>query len=75
MGAFEFSPFREGTAAMVDMLAQSRALTVLGGGDTDVAVSETGKSDKMDYISTGGGAFLMLLQNGGDLPGISALDD
>lgn len=73
MGVFELSPFSKGTVSMIDALARSQALTILGGGDTDVAVSDTGKSDKIDYISTGGGAFLMLLENG-ELPGISALD-
>lgn len=74
MGVFELSPFSRGTFSMVDTLARSQALTILGGGHTDVAVSETGKTDKIDYISTGGGAFLMLLENG-ELPGINALDD
>ncbi len=74
MGVFELSPFSKGTVSMVEALARSQALTILGGGDTDVAVSETGKSDKIDYISTGGGAFLMLLENG-ELPGISALEN
>ena len=74
MGVFELSPFSKGTYSIVDILARSPALTILGGGDTDVAVTETGKSDKIDYISTGGGAFLKLLENG-ELPGIKALDD
>jgi phosphoglycerate kinase len=74
MGVFELSPFSKGTVSMVEALARSQALTILGGGDTDVAVSDTGKSDKIDYISTGGGAFLMLLENG-ELPGITALDE
>ena len=74
MGVFELSPFSKGTFSMVDILVNSRALTILGGGDTDVAVHATGNSDKIDYISTGGGAFLMLLENG-ELPGINALDD
>ncbi|UCG39438.1 MAG: phosphoglycerate kinase [bacterium] len=74
MGVFELSPFSQGTFSIVDALARSNALTILGGGDTDVAVHATGNSDKIDYISTGGGAFLMLLEKG-DLPGISALDD
>ena len=59
---------------MVEALAGSQALTILGGGDTDVAVHASGNSDKIDYISTGGGAFLMLLEKG-ELPGINALDD
>jgi len=74
MGVFEVSPFSKGTISMVETLANSTALTILGGGDTDVAVHSTGNSDKIDYISTGGGAFLMLLEKG-ELPGINALDD
>jgi phosphoglycerate kinase len=74
MGVFELSPFSKGTFSMVDTLAKCRALTIIGGGDTDVAVHATGNSDKIDYISTGGGAFLMLLEKG-ELPGINALDD
>lgn len=73
MGVFELSPFSIGTFSMVDILANCRAQTIIGGGDTDVAVSATGNSDKIDYISTGGGAFLMLLEKG-ELPGINALD-
>ncbi len=74
MGVFELSPFSRGTISMVEILANCRALTILGGGDTDVAVHSTGKWEKIDYISTGGGAFLMLLEKG-ELPGINALDD
>jgi phosphoglycerate kinase len=74
MGVFELTPFSRGTYSIVDALAGSQALTILGGGDTDVAVHATGNSDKIDYISTGGGAFLMLLEKG-ELPGINALDD
>jgi len=74
MGVFEFSQFSIGTFSMVDILSNCRALTIIGGGDTDVAVHATGNSDKIDYISTGGGAFLMLLEKG-ELPGISVLDD
>lgn len=73
MGVFELSPFCKGTFAIVDTLARSQALTILGGGDTDVAVHATGNSDRIDYISTGGGAFLKLLETG-ELPGINALD-
>ena len=74
MGVFELSPFSIGTFSMVDILAKSRALTIIGGGDTDVAVHSSGNWDKIDYISTGGGAFLMLLERG-ELPGINALND
>jgi phosphoglycerate kinase len=74
MGLFELSPFSKGTFSMADTLANCRALTIIGGGDTDVAVHATGNSDKIDYISTGGGAFLRLLEKG-ELPGFNALDD
>ncbi|GBE14252.1 MAG TPA: phosphoglycerate kinase [Proteobacteria bacterium] len=73
MGVFELSPFSKGTFAIVETLARSQALTILGGGDTDVAVHATGNSDRIDYISTGGGAFLKLLETG-ELPGVNALD-
>ncbi|MCJ7499126.1 phosphoglycerate kinase [bacterium] len=74
MGVFELPPFSKGTFSIVETLANSQALTILGGGDTDVAVHATGNSDKIDYISTGGGAFLLFLEKG-ELPGINALDD
>jgi phosphoglycerate kinase len=74
MGVFELSQFSKGTFSMVDIVARSPALTILGGGDTDVAVHVTGNSEKIDYISTGGGAFLKLLETG-ELPGLNALDD
>ena len=73
MGVFEFPQFSHGTFSIVDALAGSSALTILGGGDTDVAVHLTGNWEKIDYISTGGGAFLMLIEKG-ELPGINALD-
>ena len=72
MGAFETELFSHGTMAMVDSLIDSKALTIVGGGDTDVAVHKAGKADKISYISTGGGAFLELLE-GKTLPGIAAL--
>jgi phosphoglycerate kinase len=74
MGVFELSPFSKGTFSMVDTLANCRGLTIIGGGDTDVAVHATGNSDKIDYISTGGGAFIRLLEKG-ELPGFNALED
>jgi phosphoglycerate kinase len=73
MGVFEMDAFSRGTSAMVHMVANSPALTIVGGGDTDVAVHKTGESDKITYISTGGGASLELLE-GKVLPGIAALE-
>ena len=67
-------PFSQGTMAMVHALANSKALTIVGGGDTDVAVHQAGESSKISYISTGGGAFLELLE-GKQLPGILALEN
>ncbi len=73
MGVFEIDAFSRGTMAMVDCLANSYALTIVGGGDTDVAVHKAGETDRITYISTGGGAFLELLE-GKTLPGVAALD-
>ena len=72
MGAFEMDAFSRGTMAMVQKLATSHALTIVGGGDTDVAVHRAGESANISYISTGGGAFLMLME-GKELPGVTAL--
>ncbi|MDY6855815.1 MAG: phosphoglycerate kinase [Thermodesulfobacteriota bacterium] len=72
MGAFEMDAFSRGTFAMVSLVARSHALTIVGGGDTDVAVNKVGELDSMSYISTGGGAFIQLLE-GKPLPGIEAL--
>jgi phosphoglycerate kinase len=73
MGAFEMEPFAKGTMAMVKQVAASHALTIVGGGDTDVAVHKAGESNNISYISTGGGAFLMLME-GKTLPGVEALE-
>ena len=73
MGAFEMDAFSRGTMAMVQKLAASHALTIVGGGDTDVAVHRAGESANISYISTGGGAFLMLME-GKVLPGVAALE-
>ncbi|MCF6290051.1 MAG: phosphoglycerate kinase [Desulfobacterales bacterium] len=72
MGAFEIDAFSRGTMAMVRKVAASHALTIVGGGDTDVAVHRAGESNNISYISTGGGAFLMLME-GKELPGVAAL--
>jgi len=74
MGAFEIDAFSRGTMAMVHNVANSFALTIVGGGDTDVAIHKAGEANKISYISTGGGAFLELLE-GKKLPGIKALED
>lgn len=72
MGVFEIEPFGKGTYAIVSALASSYALTIVGGGDTDVVLHRTGESANISYISTGGGAFVELLE-GKELPGIKAL--
>lgn len=72
MGKFEIDAFSRGTYAMVRHVAGTYALTIVGGGDTDVAVEKVGESENISYISTGGGAFLELLE-GKELPGIAAL--
>ena len=74
MGVFEIDAFGRGTAAMVHSVANSYAMTIVGGGDTDVAVHKTGESDKITFISTGGGASLELLE-GKILPAIQALEN
>ncbi|MCX5807435.1 MAG: phosphoglycerate kinase [Proteobacteria bacterium] len=73
MGMFELDPFSRGTFAMVTYVANAHALTIVGGGDTDVAVHRAGESMKMSYISTGGGAFLELLE-GKTMPAVEALE-
>lgn len=73
MGIFEMDAFSRGTVSMVHSVANSYALTIVGGGDTDVAVHSTGQSERFSYISTGGGAFLYLME-GKTLPGVAALD-
>jgi phosphoglycerate kinase len=72
MGVFEMDAFSRGTFAMVTHVANTYALTIIGGGDTDVAVHRAGEHRRMSYMSTGGGAFLELLE-GKNLPGIAAL--
>lgn len=74
MGVFEMDAFSRGTIDMVNSVAESYAMTIVGGGDTDVAVHKAGKSDMITYISTGGGAFLTLLE-GNSLPAVTALNN
>ena len=74
LGMFELAPFSKGTFSLAKTVANSGALSIIGGGDTDTAIHQAGQSAKMSYISTGGGAFLELLE-GKTLPGIAALDN
>jgi phosphoglycerate kinase len=73
MGVFEMAPFSKGTFDMVNHVIASGAITIVGGGDTDAAVHRSGKAGQITYISTGGGAFLELLE-GKTLPGVAALE-
>ena len=73
MGVFELEPFSSGTYGTIALVADSPALSIVGGGDTDVALHRSGKAEHISFISTAGGAFLELLK-GGTLPGIKALD-
>ncbi|NLA60872.1 MAG: phosphoglycerate kinase [Firmicutes bacterium] len=74
MGVFEVEPFRGGTLEMAAALAGVRGFTVVGGGDSLSAVEMSGLSDKIDHLSTGGGASLEFLE-GRELPGVSVLLD
>lgn len=72
MGVFEMEPFRAGTEAVGRAVADCEGYCVVGGGDSVAAAEQFGLSERIDHISTGGGASLELLE-GKDLPGISAL--
>ena len=74
MGVFEIDSFSRGTIAMVHSVANCYALTIVGGGDTDVAIHKEKADDRITYISTGGGAFLTMLE-GKTLPAVAALED
>jgi phosphoglycerate kinase len=74
MGIFEMPPFDKGTVALAIAVAESDAVSVVGGGDSEKAIKTAGVSDKITHVSTGGGASLEFL-SGLDLPGVVALTD
>jgi phosphoglycerate kinase len=72
MGAFEMDVFARGTMALCQAVASSHALSIIGGGDSNAAVKKAGEEKNISYMSTGGGAFLALME-GKTLPGVAAL--
>lgn len=73
MGAFEMDSFARGTMALCHAVASSHALSITGGGDSNAAVKKAGVSESIGYMSTGGGAFLQLME-GKTLPGVEVLN-
>ena len=74
MGVFEMEKFAKGTFEVARAIANSKAISIIGGGDSAAAIQESGLADKITHISTGGGASLEMLE-GIQLPGLAALLD
>ena len=74
MGVFEMEPFAKGTYGIAQAVADSSAVSIIGGGDSVAAVQQSGLADQITHISTGGGASLEMLE-GQMLPGVAALQD
>ena len=73
MGVFEMEPFKKGTMEVAAAVAEARGFSLVGGGDTIRAVGQAGVSDRISYISTGGGAFMEFME-WKTLPGVAALE-
>ena len=73
MGVFEVDAFAKGTRAVGQAIAESKAFSIAGGGDTLAAIAKFGLENRISYISTGGGAFLEFLE-GKTLPAVAALE-
>jgi len=74
MGVFEMPPFDHGTVALAKAVANSGAISIVGGGDSEKAIKSAGVTSKISHVSTGGGASLEFL-SGIELPGVAALND
>lgn len=72
MGLFENKDYAKGTMSMADVISETKAFSVVGGGDSVAAVQQSGKADKFSHVSTGGGASLEYIEKG-ELPGVQAL--